>query len=424
LVDIWLPYGKTEVCVRIPTENILGVIEPNEKTGVKELQAEIENALMNPINTKRLTETVKPRNKVAIVLKDSDASTNQMMISAILKELNSAGAKDEDLTVIIAYDPLPPFTSKGEERLLLSEELSSRIRIIHHNCETGEHIQVGKTSRGTKVYLNKTFGEAKVKILAGVIEPHIYAGYSGGRDGVLPGISNVETVQRNLLLSLHPKAKKGSLEDNPVHEDMVEAAQLAEVSFTLNVVRNSRLEVVRAFAGDVNKAFDEGVKLVEEMYKAPTERRADVVFLSPGGSPFDITLFEACKGIDSALEVTRIDGVIVLVAECVNGYGKSEFYEFMSRFKDPNALEKALKKSFSIGGLMAYRLMRALQRVKISLVSVMPDYYASEVFRMKTARTANEALRYAFDAIGKRGKVSVIPYGNLTMPIIKSNEER
>lgn len=423
MVDIWLPYGNTEVCVRVPTENLLDVIEPKERAGAENPQAEIEKALMNPIGTKRLTETVKPGDKVVIVLKDSGALTNQLMVSSILKELNSAGTKDEDLAVIVAYNPLRSYAAKMAEPLL-SEDISSRIRIICHNCETSEHVKVGETSRGTKVYLNKAFTEAKVKISVGVIEPHLYAGYSGGRDGVLPGISNIETVQRNSSLSLNPKATRGSLEGNPVHEDMIEAAHLAGVDFTLNVVRNSKLEVVNAFAGDINEAFDEGVKLVDTMYKVPTEKRADVVCIGSGGSPFDVNLFEACRSIDGALEATRRGGVIVLVAECPEGYGNREFYEFMSRFKDPDALEKNLKKKFSIGGFMAYRLLRALQRTKIFLVSIMPDYYALEPFRMNTARTANEALRYAFNVVGKKGKISVIPYGNLTIPLIKSSEVR
>jgi nickel-dependent lactate racemase len=226
------------------------------------------------------------------------------------------------------------------------------------------------------------------------------------------------------MLSLHPEARRGSLKGNPVHEDMVEAAHLADVDFTLNVVRNSRLKVVKAFAGDLDKAFNEGVKLADGIYKVSTERRAEIVFVSPGGSPFDANLFESCKGIDGALEVTKRNGVIVLVAECAGGFGNNKFREFMSRFNSLKVMGRALKREFSIGGFMAYRLMGALQKFKIFLVSVMPDYYVSEVFKVEPARTANEALRYAFDAIGKRGKVSVIPYGNLTMPIIKTNGKK
>lgn len=423
MVEVWLPYGKTEVCIRVPTENLLDVIEPKGKAEAQDPQAEIENALTNPISTESLAKNVKPGDKVAIALKDSGASSNRLMVSAILKVLNSAGTKDEDVTVIVAYDPCDVYAVKGGEGSLLGEEITSRIRVMHHDCETSEHVMVGETSKGTRVYLNKAFVEANVKILASVIEPHIYAGYSGGRDAVLPGISKNETILHNLLLSLNPKSKAGILEDNPVHEDMVEAAHLARANFALNLVRDSRLGVVKAFAGDVDKSFDEGVKLVGEMCKVSVEKRADVTFVGPGGAPLDADLLEACKAISSAAEVTRRGGAIVLMAECAEGYGNSEFYGAMSRFKEPDALEKSLKKSPNMGGFMAYRLMKALQRFRMYCVSTMPDYYVSEVFRLAPARTANEALRYAFDAIGKRGKVSVVPYGNCTLPQMKSGEE-
>jgi len=423
LVDVWLPYGNTEVCVRVPTENLQDVIEPYEKAAAENPQTEIENALMNPIGTKRLAEIVRSGAKIAMVLKDSGTYINRLIVSSILKELDSSETKVQELTVFIAYDPLQVDVAKDKEPIL-DEELSSKVRILRHSCETSEHLQVGKTSRGTKVSLNKAFAEADMKILAGVIEPHPYAGYSGGRDGVLPGVSNVETVQRNLSLTLNPKALRGSLEGNPVHEDMVEAAHLAGVDFSLNVVRNSRSDVVKAFAGEVDKAFDEGVKLLNEICLVPTERRADMVFISPGGSSYDANLFDACKVIDVALEATRRGGVIALMAECAQGYGNSGFREFASKFKDPDAIEKSLKKNFSIGGFMAYRLMRALQRASVFLVSIMPDYYASEVFGMKTARTANAVLPYAFDTIGKNGKISCIPYGNFVIPLVKSGETK
>ncbi len=423
MVEIWLPYGNTEVCLRVPTENLLGIIEPAEKSGAEDAQAAIEKALANPISSKPLGEIAKPDKKIAIALKDSGSSTNQLMISSILKVLNSAGIRDEEVTVIVAYDPLRASASRTEEIFSLGEYLSSRIRVMRHNPETSECVEVGKTSKGTKVSLNKAFVESSVKILAGVIEPHPLAGYSGGREAVLPGLSRTETIQHNFLLSLSSKARLSGLEDNPVHEDMVEAARLAGVNFSLNVVRNQMLEVVGAFAGDVVKSFSEGVKLAEEVFKASAEKRADIVFVSPGGAPLDADLFESCKVISGAVEAAKRGGAIVLMAECLKGYGNTDFYETMPKFADPDALEKELKKNFTVGGLMVYRLMRVLQRHKVYSVSMMPDHYVSEVFRMRPARTANEALRYAFEEVGKKGKVSVIPHGSLVVPEIKSGEE-
>ncbi|MCW4020255.1 MAG: nickel-dependent lactate racemase, partial [Candidatus Bathyarchaeota archaeon] len=309
--------------------------------------------------------------------------------------------------------------STKEERPILGESLTARIRVVRHDCRTGDQMHIGKTSQGTEVYLNKLFAEADVKVIAGVVEPHLYAGYSGGREGVLPGVSAIETVHQNMSLALDRKAERGVLEGNPVHEDMVEAAQLADVDFALNAVLNGNREIAEAFAGDVNEAFDESVKLVDKVCRVPVGGRADLVFISPGGSPFDGSLFEACKCLDAASEVTKRGKIIVLMAECVDGYGNREFYEAASRFKDSKALGKSLKKRFSVGGFMAYRLRKTLQSARMVLVSVLPDYYVSESLGMKAARTANDAYRYASDTVGRNGKVSFIPYGNLTMPTVK-----
>jgi nickel-dependent lactate racemase len=221
---------------------------------------------------------------------------------------------------------------------------------------------------------------------------------------------------------LNPKARTGVLEGNPVHEDMVEAARLARADFIVNVVTNSKNEIVKAFAGDLEQAFNEGVKLVDEMYKVPIERRADIVIVSSGGHPHDINLYQAHKGVENAQDAVKRGGVIVWVAECPDGHGDELFYEWMVKFKDPKELEAEVKRHFRLGGHKAYYLTRTLQRVQIVLVSTLPDYYAVGAFRLRTARALNDALRDAFDLVGKDARVWVMPHGNITLPIVHSSE--
>ena len=178
-------------------------------------------------------------------------------------------------------------------------------------------VYVGSTQKyGSKVFLNRVFAEADVRILTGDVCLHYYAGYGGGRKSVLPGVSGEETIKHNHAMLLDANAKTGVLDGNPVHEDMIEAAKLAKVDFILNVVTNKKGEVVKAFAGDLEQAFSEGVKMVDEMYRITVDRRADIVVVSPGGHPADVNLFQAYKGLDNALEATKRSGVIVLAAEC------------------------------------------------------------------------------------------------------------
>ncbi|MEM2147927.1 MAG: transcriptional regulator, partial [Candidatus Bathyarchaeia archaeon] len=220
----------------------------------------------------------------------------------------------------------------------------------------------------------------------------------------------------------HPNAKTGILEGNPVHEDMLEAAKMAKVDFILNVVINSKGEIVKVVAGDMEKAFQEGVKVVDEMYRVSVDRRADIVAVSSGGYPADVNLYQAYKAVDSALEIVKRGGVIILVAECSEGHGNQAFYDWMIKFKDIKTVEREIKRNFVLGGHKAYYLMKALQKAQIILVSAMPDYYVANVFKLKTARTVNEALNEAFKIVGENAKIWVMPYGNFTLPDVKTSD--
>lgn len=424
MVDVWLPYGKTEVCARIPTQNFLGLIEPREKLGVLEPKAEIERALKEPIGSKRLSEIVKLEDKVAIVVDDATRpAPNHLLIPSILDELGIAGVKNENVTVIFGCGTHRAVT-KEEAIRLLGEKVLNHVKTISHDCRAKDLVYVGTTQKhGNKVYLNRVFAEADVKVLTGDVCFHYYAGYGGGRKSVLPAVSGEETIKNNHAMILHPNAKTGVLDRNPVHEDMVETARLAKVDFILNVVNNSKGEVVKAFAGDLEQAFYEGVKVVDEMYRIPVERKADIVVVSPGGYPADVNLFQAYKGVDSALEIVKRGGVIILVAECPEGHGNQVFYDWMVKFSDLKAVEKEIKRNFVLGGHKAYYLLKVLQNYQIFLVSSMPDYYATNIFKLKTTRAVNDALTEAFKIAGKNAKVWVMPYGNFTHPEIKASEE-
>jgi len=425
MVDVWFSYGKTEVCVRVPTRNFLGSIEPKERAGVPDARAEIERALKEPIGSKNLGEIVKPEDKVVIVVDDATRpAPSNLMVLPLLAELNAAGVKDENVTIVFACGTHRAVTQEEAVRML-GEEVLNRVKTVSHDCRASDLVNVGTTQKhGTKVYLNRVFAEADVKVLTGDVCFHYYAGYGGGRKSVLPGVAGEESIKHNHAMLLDSHAKTGVLDGNPVHEDMVEAARLAKVDFVLNVVANSRGEVVKAFAGDMEQIFAEEVKLVDEMYRVQVDRRADIVVVSPGGYPADVNLFQSYKAVDSALEAVKRGGVVVLVAECSEGHGNQVFYDWMVKFADLKAVEKEIRRNFVLGGHKAYYLLEALQRVKIILVSSMSDYYATGIFKLKTARAVNDALNEALNIVGKNAKVWTIPFGNFTLPEVKIVEEQ
>lgn len=425
MVDAWLPYGKSEVCVRIPTRNFLGSIEPREKPGVPDAKVEIERALKEPIGCKKLSEIAKPESKVAIVVDDATRpAPSGLIIPPILDELSKAGVKDDDVTIIFACGTHRAVT-RDEAAKLLGESVLSRMKTVSHDCKAQDMVHVGTTHKyGTKILLNRVFVEADMRILTGDVCFHYFAGYGGGGKSVLPGVAGEETVKHNHALLLDPNAKSGILNGNPVHEDIVEAVKMARVDFVLNIVSNSKREIVKAFAGDLEQVFSEGVKLVDEMYRVQVDRRTDIVVVSPGGYPADVNLFQAYKGVDNALEVVKRGGVIILVAELPDGHGNQDFYDWMVKFNDLKAVEREVKRNFVVGGSKAYYYMKALQKAQIILVSSMPDYYATNVFKLKTARAVNDALNEAFNIAGKNAKIWTLPYGNYTLPEVKTSEEQ
>jgi len=201
---------------------------------------------------------------------------------------------------------------------------------------------------------------------------------------------------------------------------MTEGAKLAGVDFILNIVMNSKGEIVRAFAGDLEEAFNQAVKLVDDLYRIVLNRKADIVVVSAGGHPGDIDLYQAYKALDNALEAVKRNGVIILVAECPEGHGNQVFYEWMMHFGDLKKVEREVKQHFIMGGHKAYYLLKALKNHTIILVSSLPDYYASDVFKLKTSRAVNDAFKEALKISGSASKVWVMPHGNHTLPIINN----
>ncbi|MCW4029517.1 MAG: nickel-dependent lactate racemase [Candidatus Bathyarchaeota archaeon] len=423
MVDVWLPYGKTDVCVRIPARNLLGTIEPAERQGVADPKAEVERALKEPIGTKLLREIAKPESKVAIVVDDATRkSPSQTLILPVLAELGAAGVKDENITVIFGCGTHR--AAKPEEaKELLGEEVLKRVKAISHDCRAPDLVNIGTTkTQGNKVLVNRVFAEADVRVLLGDVNLHYYAGYGGGRKSVLPAVAGEETIKVNHALMVNSNAFTGNLQDNPVHIDMMEAARLAKVDFILNVVENKKGEIVKAFAGDLEAAFMEGVKLVDELYRVTVDRRADIVVLSAGGYPADINLYQALKSVENVLDVVKRNGVIILVAECTEGVGNQVFYDWMTRLSDIKSAEREVRRNFVMGGHKVYYLLRALQNHPIILVSSMPDYYATSIFKLKTARAVNDALNEALKLAGSASRVWAMPQGNYTLPVYKSLE--
>ena len=419
MVDVWLPYGDTEVCLRVKMRNLNAVLKPDEKPMINNLKAKIGEALREPVGTDPLSEMAKPGERVAIAVKcpmPGDCEVMGVILKVIIHELNSSGVKPEGVRVIATYDPLHTNWPSYLKRMIQECDELKEMKVIIHNPDGKNNIHVGKTAQGTKIDLNRAFVEADLKVTAGFIRPHPYAGYAGGGDVILPGVSGKKTIQQYHSKVFHPKAVRGLLDENPMYIDSMEASKLAGVNFAVDVIRDHRGDVVGVFAGELERSFKEGVGLLDSACRVHVKKGADVLFLSPGGKPFDSNLYETCLGLDIAPGILGRNGALVLVGECREGYGDQEFFNLVKSSKGFKEVERALRRRFTGGRYVAHILTEALRRFRVILVSALPDYYTVEAFKLRPSRTVNEALRFALDITGRDADIMAVTHGRYVIP--------
>ncbi len=417
-----LPYGKRELSVNVEKENLLGVLTPKEVKPGKDPQDVIRDALKNPTGTGRIQDIIKKKwrgGKIAVVVDDhTRPCPTAEILPPLFDELYSAGVGNENITIIFATGSHRA-VKNSEAKTLLGEDVASKIKYISNDCWEDDFICVGTTSRGTEVKVKKAFHEADIRILTGDVEIHYFAGYGGGRKSVLPGVCSYSTIQHNYKRNFfHPNSKPGILEGNPMYENMTEAAELAKVDFTVNVVQTEG-GIIGAFSGDFDSVLKRGAALVDEVYRVQAKEKADIVVTAASGAPHDIDLYQAYKALHLGLNVVKEGGVIILVAECRegvgNGVGHQNYHEWMGKYKTKKEMQEELEKEFTIGGHKAYYQLKAMEKAKLFLVADMPKEEVEGLFRLKYARTPDMALEEAYKIMGKNAKVLVIPEGITTL---------
>lgn len=311
-------------------------------------------------------------------------------------------ASQEDIKSLI-----PPFPMK--------------VKVISHNpFDVTQLVYVGETIRGTPILINRHFIESDVKIVIGTIEPHQFAGFTGGAKGVVIGLGGYETIKSNHALLREPNARLGVLEGNPVREDIDEAGEIAGIDLMINCVLNERKEIIDLFIGDINREYRRGVELVKQIstVKSP---EVDIAIVSPGGFPKDIDMYQSQKALSHAEPIVRDGGIIILTAECCEGTGNNSFYRTMSSARSPNEImETFTEKGFEIGPHKAFLLARTLERVKVFIVSKLDEVISRNLF-MVPFSTVEDALTEALKELGKDSKIAIIP--NATSLILTKEEK-
>ncbi|MGI5991908.1 MAG: nickel-dependent lactate racemase [Methanosarcina sp.] len=410
-----LAFGNSTIELDIPERNISSVILPSEPERKEDSTSLIKKALENPIKSRRLSEIVNPNSRIVIIVSDITRPTpTAKFLPLLLEELYLGGAKDENITIVFALG-LHRNQTAEESRKLVGEEIYEKIRCIQHDTSRCRHI--GITSRGTPIEIFEDVLDADVIIGAGSIEFHYYAGYSGGAKPVLPGVSSQEAVITNHKMMIDEKAVSGRV-DGPVRQDMEEAAKVAGLAFILNVMLDSKKEIVAAVAGDFIEAHRKGVEVVDSMYKVPVEP-ADAVIVSCGGFPKDINLFQANKALDHATQAVKEGGSIILVAECAEGIG-NQVYECWNReCRSPEDAIERFKQCFEFGGHRTAIIAKVSKKFRLYLVSKLSDEQTKTAFftPMPDVKTALSAVL----SENPDAKIHLMPHGGQTLPVRKEN---
>jgi len=415
-MKVSLKYDLREIEIELPEKKLIGIFMPREINGVKNSQVEIKRALNNPIGSKRLKDVAKMSDNVAIVIDDiTRPLPSQDVLPPLIDELTASGIKEENITIIIATGLHRKLTEE-EIGNLTGEKIANKIKIVNHDPYSKENlVYIGTTSRGSDIYVNKIFVDADIKILVGDIEYHQFFGYGGGPKSIHPGIADAESIRRIHSQLDSPQARAGILENNPIQKELEEVIRMIKPDFVLNVVLNSKKEIVKAFAGDIFEVFHQGTKLVDEMYKVKVPREVDTVIASCGGYPRDIDLYQSQKAIESSKKVVKQGGRIILFAQCQEGWGSKTFEKWMKEAKSPEEIVKRIKEKFVIGAHKAYLLAREVQWAKIYFYSEMKASEVKDAFLypLRDLKKVNELLEEAKEII-------VLPYATTTLPWIEN----
>jgi nickel-dependent lactate racemase len=411
LTEISLNYGTKKIFAEIPDRNYSGTLEVDEPSSIKNPEAEILRHLRKPINCQPLNSMAHPKDKVAIIVNDhTRPSPTRIILPPILEELKRTGIPRDNVNIIFGCGTHRK-VKEQEAKNLLGEVIAEETEWTSHDCEAEDLVYLGTTSRGTRVAINPLVAKADLKILTGDICYHFFAGYGGGRKSILPGVASKEAIIKNHSMITNPKSEVGVLEGNPIHEDMVEGAKLANPSFIVNTVQNTKKGLIGAFCGELESAFREGVKFLDEIYRVKSDK-ADIVIVSAGGYPRDIDLYQAYKAIHNALPVLNNNGIIIFVAECREGVGNKVFEEWMKKYSTAEQMKNQLEQNFIMGAHKAYYLTKALQRAKIYMITEISSKELEKVYRIIPVKTVEEALTDAFNTMKKDAKIKVIPYGS------------
>ncbi|MBE9505548.1 MAG: nickel-dependent lactate racemase, partial [Chloroflexi bacterium] len=410
-----LPYGSSTVKVRVPERNLAFVLEPRHEAGLADEAGAVRHALRNPLAQKPLADAVQPQDNVVVIVTDNTrACPDDRLLPPILQELERVVHR-EQITIIVALGLHPPLGAE-ELRRMLGDDIVAQYRVVNH--DPAKVVNIGVTSRGAPVDINPLVVEADFRLSTGFIEPHFFAGFSGGRKSIAPGVFGLKSayVNHGYRMIEHSRARAGMLQGNPIHEDMVEQARMARLNFVVNVLLNDRKQITNVFAGDMVAAHEAGCEAARGVVGARVEHRVDIAITTNSGAPLDLDLYQTVKGMDTASLVTRDGGIVIVASSCSSGAGPQSFLELHQSCAGPIDVLQKIRREEPIGVQWQNQILARIQlRNQVMLRSELDDELVRSM-QLEPVRDLGEAVAMALRRLGNDAEIGVIPGGPLVLP--------
>lgn len=423
-----LPYGRGAQNVDLRNHNVLDVLRgsgSNLKSALPSEEALIRDALDHPIGRPVLKKLLQPGESVCIVISDMTRSWQRMhvFLPILVERINEAGVGDEAIQFVCATGSHRAMTD-DEAKVLLGPRLHRRFKVISHDCrDESSLVEIGTTSRGTVVKLNKQAMAADHLIITGGIVFHDLAGWGGGKKSILPGIAGYDSIMSNHSLSLgdhkgsgiHPNIRCGNIDGNRLNADMEEAAAMVNPAFMLNVIVNEDHRISGAVAGHYLEAFEEGKRLLDQAERVSIDHLADFALVSAGGFPKDIDFYQATKALSSAREAVKKGGVILLMCQCEEGVGHPEVSDLLMNHHSHEERENEMRRAFTVSKFAGFLASQMAEDYQVYCVTDLEPIIL-EGIGFRVFSKASEALAEIERSHGTSMDTYVIPSASSVLP--------
>jgi lactate racemase len=418
-----LAYGRQGLQLNLPEQ--ADVIEPRFAPGLPDETASLRVAMQDPLGSPALRDLVAPGDSVVVVHTDiTRATPNDRILPVLLAELETAGIQRDDFTLLNGLGT-HRFQTDAELRALLGDDIVENYRCLQHDCQDDDNlVALGETPMGNPVRVNRQYLEADVRILTGFIEPHFFAGFSGGPKAILPSLAGTESVFSNHSLKMiaHPKATWGITEGNPIWEEMRAVALSTEPTFLLNVALNARRQITGIFAGEMLAAHAQGCEFVKENAMVAVDEAYDIVITTNSGYPLDQNLYQSVKGMSAASQIVRQGGAIIMAAACEDGLPDHGLYaSLLAKAGSPQrVLELISQPGFSAQDQWQVQVQAQIQ-LKAD-VYVYSDGLTKEQIQgalFTPCRDIEATVEQLLSKYGPQARMCVIPEGPQTIPYLR-----